>query len=130
MRERRRRWLVGLTLVSALGTTVPPVDAAVTPSATAGPALTVDVAGDRHAISREIYGVNHADGASARSLGLTVDRMGGNAQTRYNYQTGFHNTGSDWYFENIPPASTSTRPHDAFIQKDRAAGCGRSSRSL
>jgi hypothetical protein len=87
-----------------------------------GPRLSVDVARGRHAISPDIYGVNFAATGSARSLGLTLDRWGGNSTTRYDYQTGVHNTGSDWYFENIPPQSTTIKPHDAMIKADRGAG--------
>jgi hypothetical protein len=87
----------------------------------AGPRLTVDVRYDRRAISPDIYGVNFADAATAQRLGITVDRWGGNSTTRYNRNTGFHNTGSDWYFENIPP-DLGALPHRRFIAADRRTG--------
>lgn len=91
-----------------------------------GPALVVDVAKDRHAISPDIYGVNFAGTAFSKAqlaaMGITVDRWGGNSATRYDPGTGFQNTGSDWYFENIPPDTTDPLPHAALIQADRAAG--------
>src|SRR5262245_19270910 len=81
----------------------------------------VDVRLDRHAISQDIYGVNFADAASATRLGITVDRWGGNGTSRYNRNTGFHNTGSDWYFENIPP-DPGALPHRQLIAGDRRVG--------
>jgi Glycoside hydrolase family 44 len=106
-------------LIVVLGAAFAP---APTLGASAGPVLTVDVRKDRHAISPDIYGVNFADTAHAHALGLTVDRWGGNSTSRYDFLTGFHNTGADWYFENIPPDSSSTLPHEAFIDGDRGAG--------
>ena len=67
-----------------------------------GPALSVNAAAARHPISPYIYGMNFADESLAAELGLPVRRWGGNSTTRYNWQTDVHNTGSDWYYENIP----------------------------
>jgi uncharacterized repeat protein (TIGR01451 family) len=67
-----------------------------------GPDLSVDVAADRYPISPYIYGMNFTDEDLADELGLPVRRRGGNSTTRYNWQTDVHNTGLDWYFENIP----------------------------
>ena len=91
----------------------------------AGPSLRVDVRHGRHPISADIYGVNFASDIGSASavakLGITVDRWGGNSTTRYDWTTGVHNTGSDWYFENIP-ADGSTPAHLRLIAGDRAAG--------
>ena len=46
--------------------------------------------------------MNFADEALAAELRLPVRRWGGNATTRYNWQTDTSNHASDWYFENIP----------------------------
>lgn len=70
--------------------------------AVAGPSLSVDVAANRHPISPYIYGMNYADETLAQELHLPVNRRGGNATTRYNWQLDVYNTGSDWFFENIP----------------------------
>jgi len=70
-----------------------------------GPALSVDAAAVRHPISPYIYGMNFADETLAAELGLPVRRWGGNSTTRYNWQTDVHNTGSDWYYENIPDSN-------------------------
>lgn len=67
-----------------------------------GPALTVDVAANRHPISPYIYGLNFAEAGFAAEIGLPVNRWGGNATTRYNYLNDTSNHAGDWYFENIP----------------------------
>jgi hypothetical protein len=73
-----------------------------TPLPGPGPALSVNAGANRHAISPYIYGMNFADETLAADLNLPVRRWGGNSTTRYNWQTNVQNTGSDWYFENIP----------------------------
>lgn len=82
----------------------------------AGPALSVDVAADRHAISPDIYGMNWADHALAQELRLPVDRWGGNATSRYNWQTNFSNVASDYFYENIYQDVSA----DQFVDADRA----------
>lgn len=69
--------------------------------AVSGPALSVDASADRHAISPDIYGMNFADPALAREIGLPVNRWGGNRAETYNWRIGAANTGRDWYFENL-----------------------------
>jgi len=51
-------------------------------------------------ISPFIYGGNFTDPEAAKEMGMTIRRFGGNATTTYDWRTGFHNKGSDWYFEN------------------------------
>ena len=70
-------------------------------AAEAGPALAVNGATGRHAISPYIYGLNFAEPALAAELSLPVDRWGGNATETYNFHIGADNTGSDYYYENI-----------------------------
>jgi hypothetical protein len=93
-----------------------------------GPALSVDAAADQHPISPYIYGMNIASEAIAADLHLPVRRWGGNSTTRYNWQLDVHNTGSDWYFQNIPednphpellPSGSAT---DRFVEQDRRTG--------
>ncbi|PKN93178.1 MAG: hypothetical protein CVU44_12175 [Chloroflexi bacterium HGW-Chloroflexi-6] len=90
-----------------------------------GPALSVDAAADRHPISRYIYGINYASESVAADLRLPVRRWGGNSTTRYNWQLDIHNTGSDWYYENIPEenAHPELLPNgsaaDRFVEQDR-----------
>ncbi|MEZ4714201.1 MAG: glycoside hydrolase family 44 protein [Caldilineaceae bacterium] len=73
-----------------------------TPIPVSGPALSVDVDAERHLISEDIYGINYASEEVAGNLALPVDRRGGNATTRYNWQFDTANRASDWFFENIP----------------------------
>jgi hypothetical protein len=96
-----------------------------------GPALSVDVQADRHPISPYIYGMNLSDEddeALAAELQLPVRRWGGNSTSRYNWQINVHNTGSDWYFENIPDRNTITETlpdgsaTDQFVEQDRRTG--------
>src|SRR5258708_13274405 len=76
--------------------------------ATAGPALTVNAAPARHAISPYIYGMNFADAGLAQELKLPVRRWGGNSSTRYNWQTARSNHSNYWYFEHPNTTSTAT----------------------
>jgi hypothetical protein len=93
-------------------------------SAATGPALNINAGADQHAISPLIYGINFADAALAQELRLPIDRWGGNSTTRYNWQIDVHNTGSDYYFENIPDGDSTTLPNDStadrFIEQDRS----------
>ena len=73
----------------------------------------INAAADRHPISPEIYGMNFADQSLAQELKLPVNRWGGNATTRYNWQLDISNRGSDWYFENIPNSNGSGLPDSA-----------------
>lgn len=105
---------VGLALGLVAASGAPAL--AMTPSA--GPSLAVDASLDRHAISPDIYGMNWADPTLAAELHLSLDRWGGNPTTRYNWQTGMWNTGSDWYYENVAPSKDA----NAVIAADRASG--------
>jgi len=92
-----------------------------------GPALSVDVTADRHAISPDIYGMNHASAELADALNLPVRRWGGNATTRYNYLFDETNRGSDWYFENVPGSADPAQlpdgsETDVFVEQDRDTG--------
>ena len=84
-----------------------------------GPALSVDVAANRHAISPYIYGMNFASEAIANDLHLPVRRWGGNSTSRYNWQNDTTNTGSDWYYENVPDDPGAA---DLFVDQNRRTG--------
>lgn len=77
------------------------VDSGATPTPTpppgTGPELSVNATAGQHSISPYIYGMNFASEAIAADLRLPVRRWGGNSTSRYNWQNGFTNTGSDWY---------------------------------
>ena len=97
------------------GATPPPP-----PPPTGGPPLSVDVTADRRPISPYIYGMNFADEALAEELQLPVRRRGGNSTSRYNWTLNVHNTGADWYYENIPDKASESA--DAFVAQDRRTG--------
>jgi hypothetical protein len=83
----------------------------------------VDPGAGRQVIRPEIYGVAFADEGALRELNVPLNRSGGNATTRYNWQANASNRGSDWYFESL--ASSSATPGadgDAFIAESRATG--------
>ena len=93
--------------------------------AAAGPALSVDAQSGRHAISPLIYGMNFAPESLAAELRLPLNRWGGNSTTRYNYLNDTHNTGLDWYFENItndnpdPSHLPNSSSADRFVAQNR-----------
>ncbi|MBK6770199.1 MAG: glycoside hydrolase family 44 protein [Ardenticatenales bacterium] len=94
----------------------------------APPSFTIDPTADRHPIPPDIYGLNFADPALARELGLTVRRWGGNATTRYNWEADTGNRGSDWFFETLPEDNDDRArlpdgsAADRFVAEGRAAG--------
>lgn len=92
-----------------------------------GPALTVFTQDTRHEISKYIYGMNFAPESLARELRLPVNRWGGNAVTRYNWELDSTNTANNWYFQNIPPENPSpTLPRgssaDDFVNQNIRTG--------
>jgi hypothetical protein len=115
-------YLDDIVLVASSGPPPPP------PPPGVGPALSIDVGSGRHAISEDIYGMNFADEQMAAALRLPVRRWGGNSTSRYNWQNDTHNTGSDWYFENIPddnpnPAALPNGSTvDRFVEQDQRTG--------
>ncbi|MBN1430508.1 MAG: glycoside hydrolase family 44 protein [Anaerolineae bacterium] len=65
--------------------------------------------------------MNFADEDLASDLNLPVRRWGGNATSRYNWELDVHNTGSDWYFENISGDPDNTQINK-FVEQDRRTG--------
>ncbi len=64
------------------------------------PILSVDVDADRHRISPLIYGINYyaADESVFDTVPLTLQRLGGNNTTNYNWLVDSSNSGSDFFF--------------------------------
>src|SRR5947209_7161081 len=78
---------------------------------TAGPALTIDAAARRHAISEDIYGINdYSDQGRADELSLPVRRWGGDQATRYHWKFATYNAASDWYYQNFPFSNDTNQP--------------------
>lgn len=91
----------------------------------ANPAVTVnvDASASRRPISPLIYGVNWASSQQLGDLNSPLNRQGGNATSRYNWQLNASNRGRDWYFETIGEASaTPGELGDTFIGDSRAGG--------
>ncbi|HLK41352.1 MAG TPA: glycoside hydrolase family 44 protein, partial [Polyangiaceae bacterium] len=94
-------------------------------------ALQVDVCAARHGISSDIYGAtffwSSSDTAElqfAKDVRLPLNRLGGDATTRYNWQVDASNSGFDWYFMaggsgSSPVAGASD---DAIIALDNMVG--------
>src|SRR5207253_1795831 len=112
-----RRSATTVILATSVVATALAVPSGPAQAANPGPALTVDVTAGRHAISPYIYGENFTDTSTASATGVTVDRFGGNAATRFNYLNNETNTGADWYYENV-----GATPATTFIGADRLAG--------
>ncbi|MGC1966663.1 MAG: glycoside hydrolase family 44 protein [Candidatus Acidiferrales bacterium] len=64
------------------------------------PTLTVDAAGNPHAINPDIYGIANygLDAGFAKEIQVPNIRWGGDGTTRYNWQVDSSNAGFDWYF--------------------------------
>lgn len=84
--------------------------------------VSVDASANRHAIDPRIYGAAWASSTQISQLGLTLNRWGGNAMSRYNWTYSTANRCKDYYFFNIPEGGTNGASADAFIQTTRNAG--------
>jgi hypothetical protein len=105
------------------GTTPPPPGSDMT--------LHVDVAAARKPISPYIYGMNEYSMsgdvvALMKELAIPIRRWGGNATSRYNWQTDISNHASDWFFGNVKQSDATDLPNDSavnrFIDQNRQAG--------
>jgi hypothetical protein len=82
--------------------------------------IAVDAAANRHPISPLIYGLAFASSAQLADLNFPLNRSGGNAETRYNWQNNAVNHDADWYFESIgdsppvPAADANSFISDTF----------------
>jgi len=79
-----------------------------------------------HPISRLIYGVNakYSDAAGWGSdlpPQITLTRLGGNRWTAWNWENGWSNAGSDWYYSNDQYLTTNTTPGAAVKPEADAA---------
>ena len=95
------------------------------PAAAGGPALTVDAGNITHAIDPFIYGMNafQLASTSAKDANITIDRWGGDATSRYNYQLDASSAASDWYFENhVTGNGQESNGFDTQVEADQAIG--------
>jgi hypothetical protein len=86
--------------------------------------MTVDAQpANRKPISPLIYGVAFASSNQLADLNFTLNRSGGNAETRYNWQLNAHNHASDWYFESIDDGNaTPGASADDFVANSKYGG--------
>jgi hypothetical protein len=97
--------------------------APIQPSTNANVTVQIDALANRHAISPLIYGVAFASSNQLLDLNFPVNRSGGNAETRYNWQLNAHNHAADWYFESIDDGSaTPGASADDFVANSRNGG--------
>ncbi|MGH7992023.1 MAG: glycoside hydrolase family 44 protein [Limisphaerales bacterium] len=87
-------------------------------------AVTVNALANRHAISPMIYGTAFASSNQLADLNFTMNRSGGNAETRYNWQLNTHNRAGDWYFESIADSGPTNAgaSADAFVADSKNGG--------
>jgi hypothetical protein len=110
-------------LVYDAGTTLDSGAANVTVTGTTNLTINVDAQASRHAISPLIYGVAFASAAELSDLNFTLNRSGGNNETRYNWQLNAHNIDFDWYFESVSDGpATPGAATDDFITASKAGG--------
>jgi hypothetical protein len=97
---------------------------AVNAGTSASVAVQIDVLSDRHAISPQIYGTAFASSNQLADLNFTMNRMGGNNETRDNWQINAHNLDADWYFESYPDSSSTVPGNtvDAFVANSKEGG--------
>lgn len=91
--------------------------------------VTIDTQQDRHPISPYIYGMASASADHIRDCGVTLNRWGGNPNTRYNWELGnAWNAARDWGFRNGNYGITDAERRkpagalDSFIAASRAKG--------
>lgn len=102
-----------------------PLDAAASPAGDpwAGVTFTID-AGVRWPISRYIYGVNFLTDSSVWGRlplrGITLNRMGGNRLSTYNWETNWSNAGNDYQYQNDRYLSASATPGEAIRARTAA----------
>src|SRR6185503_3545146 len=85
--------------------------------------IAIDASKNRHAISPNIYGVAWASTADLKALNAPLNRMGGNAETTYNWAENAENRSADWYYESYPQESgRAGEEADTLIGNSKAAG--------
>jgi hypothetical protein len=125
MSLRPRQWLIPAAMAALL---LPVCGDAATPPGT--DVMVTVSASKTHPISPYIYGVNfgallYSAPGSELPADLTLDRLGGNRLTAYNWETNASNAGSDYLYENDAQMSGSSTPAAAatdFITFDQKKG--------
>ncbi len=85
--------------------------------------IAIDAMANRHPISPLIYGTAFASSNQLADLNFTLNRSGGNSETRYNWQLNAHNHAADWYFESLADSSaTPAATSDDFVANSQNGG--------
>jgi hypothetical protein len=85
--------------------------------------MQIDALANRHAISPLIYGTAFASSNQLADLNFTMNRSGGNNETRYNWQLNAHNIDADWYFESVSDGpATPGAAADDFVANSKNGG--------
>ncbi|HEX8834245.1 MAG TPA: glycoside hydrolase family 44 protein [Abditibacteriaceae bacterium] len=92
-------------------------------SQNAAATFNIDASQGRRAINPNIYGVAYATSAELAALNSPLNRWGGNATTRYNWEQNASNRAHDWFFESIGEEGAAPgEAADAFIAATKAGG--------
>ena len=87
--------------------------------------VNVDANANQHAINPNIYGIAYGDAHDMTTLNAPLNRWGGDATSRYNWQIDAHSAGNDWYFETYPNGNGTPAP---AAPAGRGRACGRGAR--
>ena len=83
--------------------------------------VNVDANANRHAINPNIYGIAYGSATDMTNLNAPLNRWGGDATSRYNWQIDAHSAAADWYFETYPDGNgTPAGSADAYVTTTRA----------
>jgi len=87
--------------------------------------VSVDANANRHPINPNIYGIAYGDGHDVTTLNAPLNRWGGNATSRYNWQIDAHSAAADWFFETYSDGNgTPGASADSYVTTTRSAGNG------
>jgi hypothetical protein len=87
--------------------------------------VSVDVSANPHPINSNIYGVSYGDAHDMQVLNAPLNRWGGNATSRYNWQIDAHSAAADWYFETYSDGSGAPGGSaDQWVATTRSANNG------
>ncbi len=93
------------------------------PALAAQVTINIDAAANRHPINPNVYGLAYATSAQLSDLNVPLNRSGGNATTRYNWQLNASNRAADWFYESIGETSAVAGENaDTFIRDTKSAG--------
>src|SRR5215471_16095025 len=83
--------------------------------------VNVDASANRRPINPNIYGIAYGDAHDMTTLNAPLNRWGGDATSRYNWQLDAHSAGADWYFETYSDGSgTPGGSADSFAATTRS----------